>query len=158
MNPDLAELVKTSPMPSTEEGTNNIEVFIAGYLMSPRYRFFFLLFLSMSRTEEGNNNIGGSIHSRLPHGSAIQVSFFLFLFLIVTLNTERPQTKQSPSTMTQRAKSPSISTCATVIRACSRSLLSYPILSFAFSRSFLVSIGLFCHINWSLLPHQGLIW
>jgi hypothetical protein len=44
VNPDLAELVKTSPMPNTEEGTNNIEVFIAGYLMSPRYRFLFIYF------------------------------------------------------------------------------------------------------------------
>ena len=38
VNPDLAELVKTSPTPSVEEGTNNIEVVIAGYLVSPRYR------------------------------------------------------------------------------------------------------------------------
>jgi hypothetical protein len=82
VNPDLAELVKTSPMPNTEEGTNNIEVFIAGYLMSPRYRFLFIYFyfLPMERTEEGTNNIEGSLHCRLPHGSAIQFFFVLFLF------------------------------------------------------------------------------
>ena len=35
---DVEELVKTSPSPDVTEGTNTIEIFVAGYLLSPRYR------------------------------------------------------------------------------------------------------------------------
>lgn len=38
VNPDLKDLVLNSPSPDFQEGTNTIEVFVAGYLITPRYR------------------------------------------------------------------------------------------------------------------------
>ena len=39
VNPDLKELSVNSPSPDPEAGTGAVEVFIAGYLISPRYRY-----------------------------------------------------------------------------------------------------------------------
>ena len=39
VNPDLKELSLNSPSPDPKAGTGAVEVFIAGYLISPRYRF-----------------------------------------------------------------------------------------------------------------------